>query len=122
MSGKKRPEQARNRVHPKGHRTSTSWRPGESGNPAGRPPNGLTLAEVMRELLDQSVGKGPRTKKEKLADAVYTLAVSKKGGAMTAARLIFEVVGGADMVERFKAMERRLEMLEQRGGPRAVAG
>lgn len=37
---------------PKRGPTSTSWRPGRSGNPKGRPRTGLAFAEAVRKHLD----------------------------------------------------------------------
>ena len=38
----------------------SAWKPGQSGNPNGRPPKGLALTDVMREMLE----KNPEIKQE----------------------------------------------------------
>ena len=42
------------------------WKPGESGNPAGRPPAGDLLAEMVRQIGEEADPKIKRTKKEEV--------------------------------------------------------
>jgi hypothetical protein len=35
-------------------RNRTSWKPGQSGNPAGRPPSGQAFSELLRQIGDMS--------------------------------------------------------------------
>ena len=37
---------------------SGKWKPGQSGNPAGRPPKGKSWAEISRAIGDEIVGRG----------------------------------------------------------------
>ena len=39
---------------PKKKATSASWKPGQSGNPAGRPPDGESWAGIIREISEMS--------------------------------------------------------------------
>lgn len=34
-------------------KVKTSWKPGESGNPNGRPPKGYSITEMMKEMLNE---------------------------------------------------------------------
>ena len=43
-----------------GHGPSTKWKPGQSGNPKGRPPAGMSMAETLRRELEEL---GPPNKK-----------------------------------------------------------
>lgn len=49
-------KQARSKRQPPSRRgkgpTTTSWKPGQSGNPRGRPRSGLAFAERVRERVD----------------------------------------------------------------------
>jgi len=40
-------------------RTRTTWKPGQSGNPKGRPPRGYSITEMMKEML----GSNPEIKR-----------------------------------------------------------
>ena len=60
-------------------RSSTSFKPGQSGNPRGRPKKGLAFAEVLRERLTQAASDDPqdrRTKLELVVDALIDQAYS----------------------------------------------
>jgi hypothetical protein len=35
-------------------KTSTSWKPGQTGNPRGRPKEGTSLTSIWKELLEQT--------------------------------------------------------------------
>lgn len=119
MSGKKSAyKQHKNsrRIKP----TPASWKSGESGNPAGRPRSGCALAEVFRNYLDDPVGpKDTRSRKEKLAEKLYSMATGK-AGSVSAARVIIDLVGNFELEARLQALEQRVDLLTA-GGPR-VAG
>ncbi len=55
--------------------TGKGWLPGQSGNPAGRPPNIRYLSEIVRELLKE-VGKSEY--KDKTNDELVSLALLKE--------------------------------------------
>lgn len=67
---------------------------GESGNPAGRPPSGHALTDILREageLTDVKIGKRKLTRKEALARRLWEHAMA---GNVMAAKLIFERLDG----------------------------
>lgn len=51
------------------------WKPGQSGNPAGRPPNRKYLSEIARELLEE-IPKGELEGRN--ADILVVLALIRK--------------------------------------------
>ena len=55
--------------------TGKGWKPGESGNPAGRPKNKVYITEILRKLLEQDAGDG-KTNAELIAEAMVKLASS----------------------------------------------
>jgi len=57
------------------------WKPGESGNPNGRPKKGETLTDALRELTD----------KEELAQKLLELA---REGNLNALRYIYDRIDG----------------------------
>ena len=44
-------------VLPPAEKYPTGWKPGQSGNPAGRPPLGDSVAEIVREALEEIPAK-----------------------------------------------------------------
>ena len=54
---------------------------GQSGNPAGRPPKGQALTDVLREKID----------KEEIANKLYEMAM---GGDMVALKYIYDRIDG----------------------------
>ena len=64
-------------------RTKTSWRPGQSGNPGGRPPRVKAFADLLRAALSKRLPDG-KTARETLAQQLVKLAVS--GREWSAAR------------------------------------
>lgn len=62
-------------------KTRTSWKPGESGNPRGRPLKGQSMAEAIRDELDDS-GRGRTTKRQRIARKAVALAIGGDAAAM----------------------------------------
>lgn len=69
------------------HANATTWRPGQSGNPAGRPPVGMSIAERLRAFLDQPDAKRKGTRLDAILSMLYELAVS---GNVSAIRTIMD--------------------------------
>ena len=53
------------------------WKPGQSGNPAGRPPNTRYISEILREKLLEETAEG-KTHAELIAEALIELAKDPK--------------------------------------------
>jgi hypothetical protein len=71
--------------------TRGSWKPGQSGNPRGRPPNEQTIANALREVgnrIDPATGKRNVLR---LAEVAYELGL---GGNVAAINFISERVEG----------------------------
>lgn len=82
---KKIPEiQAKNRQSNK--KNKTSWKPGETGNPNGRPKKGTPITDFMRELF--------HAKPELKAQLVETLMVMALKGDIAAIREIMDRMEG----------------------------
>jgi hypothetical protein len=64
------------------------WNPGQSGNPAGRPKKGESLAEALRVKLAEDEGR----RLDLIAEKLIGMA---QGGNIAAIKLIFERVDGA---------------------------
>ena len=84
------------------YRPSTAWKPGQSGNPRGRPPVRNSLAETFRDYLDGR-DKSGRIRKKKLADCLYSMATEDK--SVAAARLLKDTVAGIELEDRLVALE-----------------
>lgn len=61
-------------------KNGTSWKPGQSGNPRGRPPNERALTKLVERALSKSVDyKGKRTaRKRVMADILAEAATTGK--------------------------------------------
>jgi hypothetical protein len=59
------------------------WQPGQSGNPAGRQPNGRTWADILREIGEQPHPPTGLAKKRALALKIYELALEGEQWAAT---------------------------------------
>jgi hypothetical protein len=85
----------------------TAWKPGTSGNPAGRPPNERALANALREIVN------PR----ELAQKLYDLAMGADFGepSLPAMKLIFERLEGLPpaSVNLDATLNPRLEILAE---------
>ena len=59
-----------------------SWKPGQSGNPKGRPKKGYSITEMMKEMLNS---------KPKVKDAIGKV-IAKKAlqGDMTAVKMLWQ--------------------------------
>jgi len=75
-------------------KNDTTWKPGQSGNPAGRPKKGETLTDILNERLD----------KEAFVNKVIELAQS---GDRKAIELIWERVEGKvpDKIDKDERIE-----------------
>lgn len=58
------------------------WQPGQSGNPAGRPPKGEALTDVLKSKIN----------KEEIADKLIEIAMEK--GDLAALKYIYDRVDG----------------------------
>lgn len=80
----KKPERKRHGGNPKGkgHRSSTTWQQGQSGNPAGRPKKGDALSDIAiakMELRDVHDAAGKRLKrKDALVEMIYNKAIQQR--------------------------------------------
>jgi len=62
------------------HLKATQWKPGESGNPQGRPPR-LTFETIVARVLDEEIPGSDTTKREALA-RVFVDSMLKRNGQM----------------------------------------
>ena len=71
----------------------TTWKPGQSGNPKGRPPKARCLTDCLRDVLAETVEvRGQRlTKAQVIASILLGKAIR---GSMDAIRLIFDRTEG----------------------------
>ena len=63
------------------------WQPGQSGNPAGRPKLGNSLAEKVRDALQENAGKEGYTTLDALLDVLKKAALA---GDMQAINMLFD--------------------------------
>ena len=70
---------------------AAKWKPGQSGNPAGRPKKGTALSDVMRDYLDGKIEGKDVTRKEAFVKAIFARAM--KGGD-AAQKLIMSYIDG----------------------------
>ena len=77
----------------KGHRSKTTWGPGQSGNRKGRPQKGSTYAEIVQmksEANDIKLSSGEKiSRKEAVVEKLYSKAI--QDGDMTAIRMLLEM-------------------------------
>lgn len=67
----------------------SAWKPGQCGNPAGRPRSGHALAEVLRSYLEDPYGRSNVSRKWHLIDRIYKLATAREA-SVSAGRLLLE--------------------------------
>lgn len=76
-------------------RNSTTWKPGQTGNPNGRPPRGETLTDILRvklrELKVKGKGNKPIEAKEALMITLLNIAMA---GDLRAIQYIMDRVDG----------------------------
>ncbi len=84
-----------------------SWKPGQSGNPNGRPPKDRSISEILEKYGDIEDDEG-LTKKEKLIKMMWELAIQDKD--MPAAKYILDRILGKP-TETIK-QEIRTELIE----------
>ena len=87
----------------------TAWKPGQTGNPKGRPRLGNSLAECLRDYLE-ATDKGKLARKQELVAKLYHAATGDN--CVPAQRLIFEVLGGMHVEAQLKALLETLERME----------
>jgi len=90
-----------------------AWKPGQSGNPHGRPRTGNTLVERLEAELDKK--RGSRKKIDIICETFTSLAI---GGDVQAIKKIFDIVQRdfeffktCEIEDRIKALEERLKTL-----------
>lgn len=66
-------------------RTETTWKPGQSGNPNGRPKKGLAVSEVLQAIANAKEEGGTRTRLRVLLEKLWRLA---EDGDIPAARVL----------------------------------
>ncbi|MBA7517360.1 hypothetical protein ES705_09413 [subsurface metagenome] len=89
--------------------TPASWKPGQSGNPFGRPTVRNSLAETFRVYLDGR-DKSGRIRKKLLIERIFAL-TDGTGAAVSAARLICDMVANFEIEERVTRLEERVSEL-----------
>ena len=72
-------------------KTSTSFKPGKSGNPAGRQKSEVCLTVLLRAALAEKDIEGKRTKARAVIDALVEQACEGKTAAL---QLIFDRIDG----------------------------
>lgn len=93
-------------------RNATSWKPGQSGNPAGAPKRGESVTEMVRAFLDEPAKAGEkRTRRRRLYTALFDLAIGKSSGAVPAARYLLDADRDDEVEECLQQLERRLAAL-----------
>jgi len=70
------------------------WKPGESGNPKGRPPKNVSITSLVKEILEQEGAQG-KTNAQLIAEAMVTLAKDpNKRGFVPALKEVLERIEG----------------------------
>lgn len=72
---------------------STAWKPGQSGNPKGRPKKGVALTDILRQELElpTKIGKARMTQAHAVARA---LVMKAREGDAACLRLLYERIDG----------------------------
>ena len=73
---------------------SNGWKPGQSGNPSGRPKKGTSVADLLRWKAKRKVLAGPQ-KGKTYADAIAeVILVKAEAGDLKAAEMYFDRIEG----------------------------
>ena len=84
-------------------KTAGSWKPGQSGNPNGRPPKGKTITGAVIEILEKESTEYPgRSYKEIFAEALVRSAISGNPAAM---RLLMNYTDGMPVQKQILSTE-----------------
>jgi len=76
-------------------KTKTTWKPGQSGNPNGRPPRGETLTDILRVKLRELTVKGKNGKRIEAKEAIMiTLLNLAMSGDLRAIQYVMDRVDG----------------------------
>lgn len=78
------------------------WKPGESGNPNGRPPKGEALTDILNSKLD----------KEEMVEKIIQIAIEKED--LSAIKYIFDRLDGKpkESIEHSGEIERPVFIIE----------
>ena len=92
----------------------TQFQPGRSGNPKGRPPANLSLAEEARRLLDEladtKTGSAKIPRRRMLVRALYAKAMQGNVNAFTA---LIRLVGGVEEAGASTVSDRTVELSKE---------
>ena len=69
-------------MHPNSLANLKPWKPGQSGNPKGRPPKVRTIPDILRRLGQERVKDGEQTRLEAVLRKVYDLALEGQAWAV----------------------------------------
>ncbi len=72
-------------------RSSTTWQPGQSGNPAGRPKNGTAMSDILREFKERIPPGQEKSAGVLFAESVWLRAIN---GDPTCVQVIMKWVDG----------------------------
>jgi hypothetical protein len=90
-------------------RNETSWKKGQSGNPAGRPAAGCSLVERLEKALTR------KSKGQTKADIICTMFVNlASGGDIQAIRKLFDIIQRDYEFKKNEEIELRLLEIEKR--------
>lgn len=67
------------------------WKPGQSGNPKGRPPKGLAIADILRAQAEEI---DPETKKTRLQTMLEVAWAQAQGGDKDARKFVADRMEG----------------------------
>lgn len=88
----------------KSHQNLKPWKPGESGNPAGRKPGSKNVSTIIRELLEEDIDSSILNSPNVLLSAdgktqsyargiAQAMCIKALEGNVQAARLVLEAIG-----------------------------
>lgn len=77
-------------------RSGGTWRPGQSGNPKGRPRKGNAIAEELQRILEEERDDPARPGQKATGARIYAEAAWRRAvnGDSTALRIVIEHTGG----------------------------